>query len=133
VFVNWTRVLDAAAERGVDAVQVIGGEPTLHPAFPDLLAHALAAGLSVEVFTNLYRVTPALWELFARPGVRLATSYYSADPARHEAVTGRPGSPARTGGNIAEAVRRGIPLRAGLIDTGDGGVGRARRRRPPSV
>jgi MoaA/NifB/PqqE/SkfB family radical SAM enzyme len=124
---DWTRVLDDAAYHGVETVQFIGGEPTLHPAFPDLLTHALAAGLGVEVFTNLYRVAPALWELFALPGVRLATSYYADDPARHDAVTGRPGSHARTRGNIAEAVRRGIPLRVGLIDTGD--TGRAERTR----
>jgi MoaA/NifB/PqqE/SkfB family radical SAM enzyme len=116
---DWMRVLDDAAEHGVDTVQFIGGEPTLHPAFSELVAHALAAGLGVEVFTNLYRVTPALWSLFARPGVRLATSYYSDDPARHDAVTGRSGSHARTRENIMEAVRRGIPLRVGVIDMGD--------------
>ncbi|HEY3514514.1 MAG TPA: hypothetical protein VGL36_35370 [Kribbella sp.] len=42
-------------------VQFIGGEPTLHPASPELLRRALAAGLEVEVFSNLVHVTPALW------------------------------------------------------------------------
>jgi MoaA/NifB/PqqE/SkfB family radical SAM enzyme len=117
---DWTHVLDEAREYGVETVQFIGGEPTLHPDFGDLLAHALAAGLGVEVFTNLYKITSTLWELFCRPGVRLATSYYSDDSRQHETVTHRPGSHARTRANIAEALDRGIPLRVGVIDMGGG-------------
>jgi MoaA/NifB/PqqE/SkfB family radical SAM enzyme len=78
-----------------------------------------AAVLGVEVFTNLVHVTDEMWEVFARPRVSLATSYYSDDPAQHAAVTGRPSYP-RTKANITEAVRRGIPLRAGVIDLGNG-------------
>lgn len=116
---DWLRVLDQAAGMGVEMVQFIGGEPTLHPDLPQLVEHALYRGLVVEVFTNLVHVTDQLWELFARPGVSLATSYYSDDPAQHAGITGRPSHP-RTKANIAEAVRRGIPLRAGVIDLGGG-------------
>lgn len=59
-----------------------------------------------------------MWDFFSRPGVRLATSWYSDDPDEHAAITGRPGH-ARTKANIAEAVRRGIPLRAGIISVLD--------------
>lgn len=45
----------------------------------------------------------------------LACSYYSDDPAQHEVISGRRGSHARTRANIAEAVRRGIPVRVGII------------------
>lgn len=41
-------------------------------------------------------------------------SYYSTKPDEHAAITGRP-SYRRTSDNIAEAVRRSIPLRAGVI------------------
>jgi radical SAM protein with 4Fe4S-binding SPASM domain len=64
-------------------------------------------------------VTPALWELFTQPGVRLACSYYPDSSRQHAAITGRAGSHARTKANIAEAVRRNIPLRAGVIDLAD--------------
>ena len=64
-------------------------------------------------------VTGEMWEAFSRFGVSLATSYYSDDPAQHAAITGRP-SHDRTRSNIAEALRRGIPLRVGVIDLGDG-------------
>lgn len=111
---DWRRVIDQAAELGVDQVQFIGGEPTLHADLPELVRHALTRGLRVEVFTNLVHVTEAHWAVFQLPGVQLATSYYSDDPAQHAAITGRP-SHARTKANIDEAVRRGIKLRAGVI------------------
>lgn len=125
---DWRRVIDEAAAFGVGMVQFIGGEPTLHPDLPGLIGHALGCGLEVEVFSNLVHVRPGLWDVFASPGVRLATSYYSDQAGQHEAVTGRRGSHARTRANIAEAVRRGIPIRAGIIDLSDGQrVEKARR------
>lgn len=116
---DWVRVLNQATELGVRMVQFIGGEPTLYPGLVHLVDHALRRGLVVEVFSNLVHITDELWQAFCRPGVSLATSYYSDDPAEHATITGRP-SYARTRGNIAEAVRRGIPIRAGVIDLGDG-------------
>lgn len=116
---DWERVLTQAAAHGVAEVQLIGGEPTLHPDFARLVDRALELGLGVEVYTNLYRVPQAVWDVLSRPGVRVATSWYSADPAAHDAITGRAGSHARTRANIAEAVRRGIPLRAGIIELED--------------
>jgi sulfatase maturation enzyme AslB (radical SAM superfamily) len=112
---DWRRVLDQAAELDVSDVQFIGGEPTLHPDLPDLVRHALGRGLGVEVYSNLARVTDPLWELFSLPGVTLATSYYSRDSVRHDAITGRR-SHDRTLASLREAVRRGIPIRVGLVE-----------------
>ncbi len=117
---DWRRVIDQAAGIGVGVVQFNGGEPTLHPDLPALVKHALDHGLKVEIFSNLVQVTPALWDLFSLPGVSLATSYYSDDPGQHAAITGRRGSHARTRANLAEVVRRGIPVRVGVVDLGDG-------------
>ncbi|WP_261562855.1 radical SAM/SPASM domain-containing protein [Frankia tisae] len=122
---DWLRVIDDGAAHGVRTVRFIGGEPTLHPGLPDLVDRALAAGLGAEVFTNLVYVSDPMWGLFGQPGVSLATSYYSSDPDRHEQVTRRHGSHTRTRGNIIEALRRSIPLRVGLIDTGIADVDRA--------
>jgi len=116
---DWIRVLDEGAAMGVDMVQFIGGEPTLHPDLPALIDSALYRDLTVEVFTNLVHVTNQLWEVFAQPGVSLATSYYSDDPRQHAAITRRR-THARTKANIVEALRREIPLRAGVIDVSDG-------------
>lgn len=117
---DWEQVIDQAAALGVQTVQFIGGEPTLDPDLPRLMRYALAAGLMVDVYTNLVHVTPELWELFSLPGVSLGFSWYSADPGKHAEVTGSRASHARTKANIGEAVRRGIPLRAGIVEVVDG-------------
>ncbi|MCK9893371.1 radical SAM/SPASM domain-containing protein [Frankia sp. AgB32] len=116
---NWHMVIDDAAALGVRSVQFIGGEPTLYPDLDVLVGHALSLGLSVEVYTNLLHITDDLWRVFGQPGVRLATSYYSATPDEHDRITGRTGSYVRTRANIIEALRRDIPLRVGLIGDGE--------------
>jgi MoaA/NifB/PqqE/SkfB family radical SAM enzyme len=115
---DWHRLLDEAAGLGVRDVQFIGGEPTLYPALSDLVRHALDRGLTVEIYSNLVRVTDPLWDMFEQPGVRLATSYYSPDAGQHDAITGRR-SHDRTLANICEALRRGVPLRVGITAVGE--------------
>lgn len=116
---DWYRVIDEAQTLGARMVQFIGGEPTLHPALPALISHARSREIEVEVYSNLVHVRPAVWEVLAQPGVRLATSYYSDDAGEHAAVTRR-NTHARTKANIAEAVRRSVPLRVGVVDLADG-------------
>jgi MoaA/NifB/PqqE/SkfB family radical SAM enzyme len=117
---DWRSVIGQAADLGVSMVQFIGGEPTLHPQFAELLACAIGAGLAVEVYSNLTHVKDDWWELLGRPNVCLATSYYSDLPAEHDAITGRPGSHARTLANIRQAVALQIPVRAGIVAVRDG-------------
>lgn len=112
---DWKRVMDQAAAIGVRQVQFIGGEPALAPALPGLIRHALDTGLKVQVYSNLVHVNPELWELFSRDGVSLGTSWYAADPVTHAKITGSRASYDRTRENIAEAVRRGIPVRAAVV------------------
>jgi hypothetical protein len=101
-------------------VQFIGGEPTMHPDFEALVHRALALGLAVQVYSNLYRVKLEHWQLFEHPKVSLATSYYSDAAEEHEQVTGRKGSHAATRANIIQAVQRGIPLQVGIVEVFEG-------------
>ncbi|MCX4826773.1 radical SAM protein [Streptomyces sp. NBC_01142] len=117
---DWKRVISEAAALGVKRVQFIGGEATLHPDFAELVEHALAEELGVEVYSNLYRVRLEHWALFTRPGVTLATSYYADTDEGHDQVTGRKGSHAATRANLIEARRRGIHVRVGIVDVLDG-------------
>ncbi|GAA3132254.1 radical SAM/SPASM domain-containing protein [Streptosporangium carneum] len=111
---DWKRVIDQAAALGISHVQFIGGEPTLHKALPDLIDHALASKVEVEVYSNLVYVPDPLWEMLSRPGVRLATSFYTDDAREHMLITGRNTLP-RTQKNITTALERGIPLRVGIV------------------
>ncbi|MEC3974341.1 radical SAM/SPASM domain-containing protein [Amycolatopsis sp. H20-H5] len=112
---QWMQTLTEAAIAGVQQVQFIGGEPTSHPALSPLITHARQLGLRVEVFSNLFSIREHVWQALTQPGVSLATSYYSVGGEVHDQITHRAGSYGRTRANIAEAARRGIPLRVGII------------------
>lgn len=113
---DWQRLIGQAAAIGIETVQFIGGEPSLDPDMPALAGYALAAGLNVDIYTNLVHVTPGLWDLYTHPRVSVGFSWYSADPATHGQVTGSTASHARTKANVAEAVRRGVRLTAGVVE-----------------
>ncbi len=112
---DWGQVISDLPGIGVERVQFIGGEPTLHPALPKLIGRAAAAGLKTEVYTNLVHVPQGLWDVFADNKVALATSYFSPDPAEHASITGRHTLP-QINTNIARAVEQKIPIRAGIIE-----------------
>ncbi|MEU6895890.1 radical SAM protein [Streptomyces sp. NPDC046557] len=124
---DWLRTIDQAVALGAEEVQLIGGEPTLHPGFVPIARHAVDSGLRVRVYSNLFRISEEHWRLLEHPRVRLATTYHSSVAAEHDEVTGRQGSHRATRANIVEAVRRGIGLKVAVLDAGD--PGRAERAR----
>ncbi|MGI5350193.1 radical SAM protein [Streptomyces sp. CA-250714] len=116
---DWQRVISDIAELGIPMVQFIGGEPTLNPYLPQLIDYAADAELGIEVYSNLTHIRPSLWDRFERQAVCLATSFYTDDPEQHDTITRTRGSLDRIRANIAEAVRRGIPMRAGIVEVID--------------
>jgi MoaA/NifB/PqqE/SkfB family radical SAM enzyme len=112
---DWKSVIDQAAAIGVRVIQLIGGEVTLDPCLPELGLHALDRGLLVNVYSNLVKVPEDVWDLLARPGASLSTSWYSADPAVHEQVTGSRAAWRLTRRSIVRAVKAGIPLRVSIV------------------
>lgn len=117
---DWRGVIGQAAKLGIRDLQLIGGEPTMHPAFAELLGFATAAGLNVEVYSNLVHVDDSLWPLLSCERVSIATSYYTPNTREHGKITQRPKALARTRENIARAVDLGIPVRAGVVQVLDG-------------
>ncbi|MEI5100232.1 radical SAM protein [Streptomyces sp. PmtG] len=111
---DWLKVINEAADLGVRQVQLIGGEPTMHPHGIEIADSALAKGLGVEVYSNLVHVSEAWWTQLVRDGASLATSYYSDQSAEHNKVTGRRGH-TRTRQNIIKALELGVPLRVGIV------------------
>lgn len=123
---DWIHTIDQAADTGVSHVQLLGGEPLLHPDTPTIARHALDHGMEVEVYSNLAHAPVIWWKLLQRPRMWLATSYYSSDPARHNTLTGRPTSHARTRANIIRALELGIDLRVAIITLDGAGVEKTR-------
>ncbi|MEU7167737.1 radical SAM protein [Streptomyces morookaense] len=114
---DWRRCIDQFADMVGRDVQFIGGEPTLYPHLPEQITHAHAAGLGIEVFSNMTFIREHLRETFKACGVELASSYYSDQAQEHDQVTQLRGSHRRTRANIAKAVEPGIPIRGGIVAT----------------
>lgn len=123
---DWLYTIDQAANSGTRHVQLIGGEPTLHPNAPEIAEHALDRGMGVEVYSNLVHVSNAWWALLQRPGMALATSYYGTTPDQHNTMTGRPASHRHTRANIIRALNLSIPLRVAIITPEGEGAEEAR-------
>ena len=113
---DWRRILEEGFAAGCRAVQFIGGEPTLHPDLPDFIADAKSVGYEfIEVFTNGTVMNDAVMRALEQFQVNLAFSVYADDASAHDAVTAKKGSFSKTIGNIRNAVRRGLKVRAGII------------------
>lgn len=100
-----------------DGVQFIGGEPTVHPRFLDLVEYAHRCEFrTIEIYTNATRLSSATCLTLKRLGAQIAVSFYAADPSIHDAITQRIGSYERTVAGIEEAVRHGLRVRVGIIE-----------------
>lgn len=91
------RRVDGLAAQRYDGVILTGGEPTLVPWLPALVAHAAARGLAPRIITNGQRLAegPLLDELRAAGLRHLHVSLYSHDAAVHDGLTMNPGSHGR--------------------------------------
>lgn len=105
--------LDFLDRSGIDQARFLGGEPTLHPRFPELIRRARARGKTIVVFSNGWMPNAALAALEelspAECGVILNLTTTGADtptPARQkrrEAVMRRLGQRAQPGCTIYHA------------------------------
>ena len=103
--------LDEIAAAGVRHLSITGGEPTLHPALPDLIERATAVHhMAVMLQTNAIRLRkPAFLQRLRDAGLRvLFVSFHAADPAVSDAMTGAPGTHAGTVAGIEAALGAGM-------------------------
>src|SRR3984957_15149653 len=71
---RWFELLDEMADMGVWAVAFTGGEPTLHPAFVELVRHARDRDLLVGIATHGMNLSDDLLEELPRDGVIVSVS-----------------------------------------------------------
>jgi pyrroloquinoline quinone biosynthesis protein E len=110
-----TRTLDELAELGCKKVHFSGGEPTLRPDLPDLIAHARKLKLRVTLTTNGTLITRKLAERLIK--ARLNSVCVSIDsPVRsvHDQIRGGEGAFKQTIAGVRQlrraAERRGVSL-----------------------
>jgi MoaA/NifB/PqqE/SkfB family radical SAM enzyme len=89
------RSIDELAVRNLDHLVLSGGEPTLHPDLPALVAHGRALGFrTIEIQSNGVRAAdPAYARLLADAGLNKVTvSLHSVDPEHSDRITRLPGA-----------------------------------------
>ncbi len=107
-------ILDDAIELGFRRIQFTGGDPLLCRFLPELVARARPLAQR-EIYTNGLMLDDRLLDQLAPHAPSFAFSYYSHDPAIHDAVTRTPGSHRRTRAAIARVVARDLENRVGII------------------
>lgn len=100
---QWEQVLGRLAEAGLLLLTVTGGEPTLRNDWLDLLRLGRRLGFALRLKTNGFALDDEACDaLSAIPVLQVDLSFFSADAAVHDAITGTPGSHAK----VVAATRR---------------------------
>lgn len=114
------RVVREAAALGFRRLQLTGGDPLLCRFLPELAREARVAGVpTIEVYTNGLALSDERLGALSESGVQFAFSFYSWDPARHDAMTQVAGSQRRTADAIRRSVRSGSKTRVSVIALDD--------------
>lgn len=80
--------LDWLAGNGVRIIHFCGGEPTIHPALPELLVHVQAQGSTSRLTTNGIVMPEPLLHALRTAGTRVKVSLHGDSP-HHNAMVGR--------------------------------------------
>lgn len=75
-------------DQGVRTIHFCGGEPTIHPGMPELLAHVQSHGGESRMTTNGIAMTEPLLQALLAAGTRVKVSLHG-DRAHHDAMVGR--------------------------------------------
>ena len=91
------------------SVSLTGGEPTLFPELPEVVAHGKSLGLHVNLISNGLRLGADLVGRLSDAGLDSAQlSLEAPDPATHDALVGRPGAFDRLWGALDRLRAAGI-------------------------
>lgn len=111
-------VLEALAKERIMELVLTGGEPSLHPAFMQIVDHALRRFPRVMVQSNGVRFAEGtILEELARRGIFCVNFSLHGPAEAHDALTRVPGSFARTVEALRSAVRLGIRTASNLVLT----------------
>ncbi len=119
--VTWGRVakvLRLHASRGIEAVHITGGEPSIHPRFIDVLKLAKKLGMRTSVGTIGTMLCKPDFAAEALPWLDEALfSVHGPDAETHDAVAGRKGSFERVTGamRLARDLKPGFNLFANTV------------------
>lgn len=103
---SWKKILDRLWDLGIPHVVFTGGEPTLRPDLPELIAHAEHNGQIAGLNTNGRRLSdPAYLQTLVDAGLdHVQITYESHDPAIHDHLVAAAGAWQQTHAGIQNAL-----------------------------
>ena len=104
----WKQIIDRCRDACIPQLTFTGGEPTLRPDLPELIEYA--AWFVTRLNTNGIALTPDYCEKLRAASLdSLQITFYSANPAVHNALVGAEGF-AATAAGIENALKAGLNL-----------------------
>jgi radical SAM protein with 4Fe4S-binding SPASM domain len=103
-------ILDQMREAGVFSINFNGGEPLIRPDFFDLATHAKKLGFDIHLNTNATLIDEKRADKLAGLFPSICTSVLSADPVKHDQMTGVPGAYQRMYHGVALLLERGVKV-----------------------
>jgi len=86
-FLEWKRIVDEARKMGTREWVISGGEPMIHPEFPDIFEYMISHSIRYSLNTNGTLITPEIAELMKKKGSKMV-ALYGADSEVHDLITG---------------------------------------------
>ncbi|MCK5005496.1 MAG: radical SAM protein [Candidatus Aminicenantes bacterium] len=90
-FAQWKNIFDDARKMGTREWVISGGEPMLHPDFPEIFDYLTSSSMTYTLNTNGTMITPEIARMMKRNGSKMV-ALYGADPEVHDMITRYPGS-----------------------------------------
>ncbi|RNC67940.1 MAG: radical SAM protein [Desulfuromonadales bacterium] len=98
--------LDWLLSHGVKSIHFCGGEPTIHPSLPQLLAYAHARGAKTKITTNAITLPDALLPFLRATGTQVKVSLHG-DREHHNTIVGIEAFD-HTTGNLRRLIAAGV-------------------------
>lgn len=113
---QWNDIIDGIYKKGGRDIQLIGGEPMLHPDFKEILIHAKETGISrIDVFTNATLIDERMAEFLKEADVSVRVSLYGHCAEVHDKITQCQGSFEKTVRGLKLLKDYDIPTRIAVI------------------
>ncbi len=104
-------IMDQLSDIGTVSMTISGGEPFLHPDFPEILRQARRHDYIVNILSNGMLLTSDIVEAIREANINMIQiSLYSMEPGIHDAVTRTPGSHGKTLRSIETLIENEIPV-----------------------
>ena len=108
--IQWSGVIKEAQALGVSIINLVGGEPLLHPELEAIVASVDKSLSTVLLFTNGWHLADRVASLRQAGLDSVYVSLDAADAAQHDALRGTPGLFDRALQGLAMARRQGLSV-----------------------